>query len=299
MISKNISENIHAQAILAAQNYKTAEFSLLQALQAVEAKRVFIALGYSSLFRYAADALKLSESVAFSLITVARKARDVPSLQLSLQSGEVTLSNARMISAVITIENSREWIAQASTLSKRQLEKEIVKIRPQAATPERVAYTSEKRVRLEMGLSESEMLRLRRVQDLVSQSQRRPASLEETVQVLCGDFLSRKDPVEQAKRQTARGQKIAPKILTVPVKTLDPGRVGTASARRIPIPAVVRHAVNLRDGNRCGYVSDVGTRCGETRWIELHHRIPVSHGGQNTAENLVTLCSGHHRAVHA
>lgn len=201
-----------------------------------------------------------------------------------------------MIVPVVTVENSDLWITQASNLSKRQLEKEIIKVRLQAATPERVSYTSEKRIRLEMGLSEADMLRLRRAQDLVSQSQRRPATLEETLQALCGEFLSRKDPVERAKRQHARGR-----IRTVSVDSRDPAQdlsENTGAPRRVPVPSAIRHAVNIRDENRCAHIVEGGNRCGESRWIELHHRTPVSHGGANTAANLVTLCAGHHRAMH-
>ena len=41
-----------------------------------------------------------------------------------------------------------------------------------------------------------------------------------------------------------------------------------------------------------------GERCENRRWIDVHHVRPRSLGGANTLENLVMLCSAHHRMVH-
>ncbi|OYZ10966.1 MAG: hypothetical protein B7Y39_19920, partial [Bdellovibrio sp. 28-41-41] len=42
-----------------------------------------------------------------------------------------------------------------------------------------------------------------------------------------------------------------------------------------------------------------GSICGQSRWVHFHHIQPVANGGENTAENLVTLCSSHHRLWHS
>ncbi|MDR3608501.1 MAG: HNH endonuclease signature motif containing protein [Oligoflexia bacterium] len=66
---------------------------------------------------------------------------------------------------------------------------------------------------------------------------------------------------------------------------------------RAPLPAAVLHQVNLRDQGRCTHVTN-GKRCNQARWTEIHHKIPVSQGGPNTPENLITLCSTHHQLQH-
>jgi hypothetical protein len=38
--------------------------------------------------------------------------------------------------------------------------------------------------------------------------------------------------------------------------------------------------------------------CRNAVFLDLHHRKLRSRGGENTLENLVTLCGAHHRAVH-
>lgn len=168
-----LSDRIHGQALEVSGRYKRAEAELVEILQQVEEHRVFIRRGHSSLFSYVTGELGLSESTAYSLITVARKARQVPELKAEIKLGRMTLSNARRVASVLTAENKKEWIQAACELTSRQLEKEIVKVRPQEATRERIFYTSKDRVKLELGLSEREMLKLRRIQDLLSQAKKR------------------------------------------------------------------------------------------------------------------------------
>jgi hypothetical protein len=276
-------EAIHLRAVEISRRYLRAEAELVCILQKVEEHRVFVRRGHASLFAYVVSELGLSESVAYGLITVARKVREVPELGVLVGTGEISLSNARRVAAVLTSGNQSEWLKKASELTARQLEKEVVKIKPEAATRERASYVTPERVRLELGMSEAEMLKLRRIQDLLSQKTGRAVSLEETISTLGAEFLKRHDPVEKAKRQVVK------KSPSASLKTLVTGRV--------PLPAALKHQVNLRDERRCTYVNQ-GKRCNQSRWIEIHHIQPVSQGGPNTLENLTTLCSSHHDLQH-
>jgi 5-methylcytosine-specific restriction endonuclease McrA len=58
------------------------------------------------------------------------------------------------------------------------------------------------------------------------------------------------------------------------------------------VPAAERREVFTRDGARCTFTDEEGRRCCETRYLELHHRKPFAHGGENVAANL-TLRSAH------
>ena len=304
----SLADQIHARAIDVSQRYRSAESELIEVLQALDQHRVYLCRGHSSLFQYVVAELSLSESVAYNLITVSRKAHEVPELKLAIQSGTITLSNARKITPILTFENKAEWLEKASTLSNRQLEKEVVRIFPKAATPERVSYVTESRVKLNFGLSDDEMLKLRRVQDLLSQAKRRALSLEEVLTELSNEFLRRHDPVAKARRSIVRkgsgsmsgsvaslGDSSEVLAAVKPVAL----QVQTKEAfKRTPISTGVLHQVNLRDQRRCTQQNDQGVRCNQSRFIEVHHQIPVSGGGQNTVDNLITLCSAHHQYIH-
>ncbi|MCM0606027.1 MAG: HNH endonuclease [Xanthomonadaceae bacterium] len=64
------------------------------------------------------------------------------------------------------------------------------------------------------------------------------------------------------------------------------------------MPAKILHQVNLRDQRRCNFINTHNIRCNQTRWIEIHHLLPVSQGGTHALENLTTLCSSHHKLQH-
>ncbi len=71
-------------------------------------------------------------------------------------------------------------------------------------------------------------------------------------------------------------------------QVLEPGK-----RNRATIPPAMRRAVLARDGHRCRVEG-----CGRARFLEVHHLIPRSEGGENRPENLVTLCSSCHRLLH-
>ena len=59
------------------------------------------------------------------------------------------------------------------------------------------------------------------------------------------------------------------------------------------VPGWLRRLVIHRDGGRCRYPV-----CGHTRWLQVHHIHHWAQGGTTNLDNLILLCSFHHRFVH-
>lgn len=277
----HLIQSIHEKALELAAAFKRAEHELLTILQEVEANRVFEKMGYNSLFTYATSALKLSEGYSYALISVARKAKQVPELKEAIAIGGLSVSRAKKISSVITPENSSVWIERAKTLTQRELEKAVVTVNPKAAI-ERMSFVATDRVQFQCGISEKLMRKIERAQDLLSQRLKRSASMEDVLEVLTSKYLQSEDPVSKAER--------AKKI--VPAKA--------RFSRIVPrvIPMAVKHQVALRDQGQCSFVNSDGQRCGATRFVQMHHVQPLAMGGAHTTENLATLCFHHHRLFH-
>ncbi len=107
-------------------------------------------------------------------------------------------------------------------------------------------------------------------------------SLEETLVESAAQYIDRKDPLEKAARAVTRKH---PRDVTLPMSATKP-------------TAATLHQVNLRDQGKCQFETPEGDKCLNERFTEIHHLIPRAYGGSHEPENLTTLCSGHHRAIH-
>jgi hypothetical protein len=59
------------------------------------------------------------------------------------------------------------------------------------------------------------------------------------------------------------------------------------------IPAEVKRTVWSRDGGQCAFVAPDGRRCTERVFLEFHHVVPYSAGGEATVENIQLRCRAH------
>jgi 5-methylcytosine-specific restriction endonuclease McrA len=294
----NIPEQIwqvHERALLVSERYKKSEGDLLEAILAVREKKVYRYFECSSVFEYCVKVLKLDAGIVYGFMAVAKKSEEVPELKEKIKSRELSVATAKRITSVITEQNKMEWFAKAENLTIRQLEKAVATSNPKEEVREHASYLSSKRVRLELGLDENLMLRLRRIQDLESRKNRCSVSLEQVLSVMTEIYLTKNDPLEKAKRAIIRKSETRRETNPSARKDL----LLTASGHRQPIPAKTLHKIKLRDRDECQYVnSKTGEKCREKRFLEIHHKRPVSLGGQNNSENLTTLCSEHHKVLH-
>jgi 5-methylcytosine-specific restriction endonuclease McrA len=95
--------------------------------------------------------------------------------------------------------------------------------------------------------------------------------------------------VEQLRRRKHAGTE-RPRVWKAP-PTTGPVRRRPVSSRHPP--AAVRRAVWQRDGGRCAYVDERGTRCRETAGLEFHHLEAHALGGPTSEPNLSLRCRAH------
>jgi hypothetical protein len=68
---------------------------------------------------------------------------------------------------------------------------------------------------------------------------------------------------------------------------------GVPGKARQDVPPAVRRRALRRDGGRC-----VVPGCRQSIFLDLHHVVLRSEGGDDIADNLITVCGAHHRALH-
>jgi hypothetical protein len=108
---------------------------LLAHLAELDARRLYRAAGFSSLFTYCCSVLHLSEPAAYNRIEAARTARRFPLVLPMLGEGALSLATVRLLSCHLTAENHQELLAAAAGKSKREVEELLVRYFPRPEVP--------------------------------------------------------------------------------------------------------------------------------------------------------------------
>jgi hypothetical protein len=118
-----------------ATNERRATVDLLRALIEVDARRLHLREGCSSLFTYCTQVLHLEEGAAYNRIEVMRAARRLPSVLDAIEEGSLTLTTARLLAPHLTMDNHADLLRAARHRSKREVEVLVASLAPRPPVP--------------------------------------------------------------------------------------------------------------------------------------------------------------------
>jgi hypothetical protein len=118
-----------------ARSEREATACLIAHLAELDARRLYLGAGFSSLFNYCCEVLQLSEPAAYNRIEAARAARRFPVVLEMLGEGSLTLATVRLLASHLTNENHQELFAAAAGQSKRGVEELLVRYFPRPDVP--------------------------------------------------------------------------------------------------------------------------------------------------------------------
>ena len=306
----------------AAADERRATVELVALLAELDARRLYLGEGCSSLFTYCTQVLHLSEHAAYHRIEAARAVRQFPVILEELEKGAVTLTTVALLRPHLTRENHARLLEDARHKTKREVEYQIACLAPKP---------DEKPVLRKVVIADSaEARQATAIQPAPDCSTAAPApvpgsvdrSSRHTMAPLSADRYVLKVTVSSethAKLRRAQDllrhtipngdpSAIVDRALSLLVDELE--RKRTAKVRRarpvvrraVPrpshssrhIPAEVRRAVWARDEGRCAFLGAQG-RCTESGHLELHHLVPFARGGATVLSNLALRCRAHNR----
>lgn len=117
---------------------RSATAALVASLAEMDARRLYLSEGCSSLFTYCTRVLHLSEHAAYARIEAARAARRFPVVLEVLERGELTLSNLCLLRPHLTDDNLAGLLDAARDASKRDVERLVAALAPQPDAPARI-----------------------------------------------------------------------------------------------------------------------------------------------------------------
>ena len=106
--------------------------SILVHLIEIDRRRLYLPLGYSSLFDLCQKELKYSESVAGRRIAVVRCIRRFPRAYRALSSGKVNMTNLARIAGIMTDENEKELLRSIVGATNKQVDHLVGRHRPRS-----------------------------------------------------------------------------------------------------------------------------------------------------------------------
>jgi hypothetical protein len=286
---------------------REATAKLIASLMELDARKLYLAEGCSSLFTYCTNVLHLSEHAAYGRITAARTAQAFPIVIDLLADGAITLTTVKLLAPHLTPENHATLLVEARHKSKRQVEELAARVAPRPAIPATVRKLPEHKA---PAVARAETLLTPNPAQVAVASPRpaevRPLAPERykvqfTVSKETHDKLRR---VQDLLRHTVPNGDpaiIFDKAVSLLLTALERTKLAATDRPRSPrataassrhIPAGVKRTVWQRDGGRCAFVGTNG-RCRETGFLEFHHLVPFADGGETSAANIELRCRPH------
>src|SRR5688572_12665063 len=121
-----------------ARGERNATAQLVAHLAEFDARRLYAGAGFSSMFSYCCDVLRMSEDVAYNRIETARAAHRFPMILSALAEGTLNVTTVRLLARRLTPDNHEALLAAASGRSKREVEELVARHYPQPDVPSSV-----------------------------------------------------------------------------------------------------------------------------------------------------------------
>jgi hypothetical protein len=265
----------------------------------VEARRLFLERGFSSLFTYCTGVLGYSESEAMLRIQAMRLVRKVPEVESKIEKGELSLTVAAMVQGAssrekLPLAQTKELVEEVAGSSKREAEEKLATLFPETVKAERVRPVSEERGEIRFTVTREEAELFERLLDRKAHAnfQRKyellfVALAKAEMKKLEGKEANSKEPEEKQESN------LSPPL---PEMAQRNSQVPKATPRTRHIPHALQKHIWRRDQARCQYKDLQTTRlCHEKHGIQIDHKIHFSAGGPHSEENLRLLCGAHNR----
>ena len=314
-----------------AANERHATAQLIAHLADMDARRLYLAEGCSSLFTYCTQVLHLSEHAAYGRIEAARAARKFPEILDAVLSGALHLTAVSLITPHLTADNVHRVIAEATHKTKREVEELVAALHSQPPVPSSIRKLPQitqgdlrdraARVRPDLSIVDREAGPSRAAAAVGEPSH--GAEVREPVQPVPRAAIRPLAPEQYlvkftASRPTHEKLREAQALLRHQVPSGDVAEIfdraltlllaelrkARHAATRRPRPtdrtsntgryvaAAVKREVWARDEGQCAFVGAAG-RCSERGFLEYHHVIPFADGGATDASNLQLRCRAH------
>jgi hypothetical protein len=289
---KHLSDESLDQSLLSfIKKEKEVLKEILLHIAEIDRRRLFLGLGYSSLYSYLTERMGYDGGSAQRRIDAARLAQQVPSVIESIDQGEITLSQVTFLQ-----KSFRQAHEQKNSPESKAVILETIKCKTLAETQvavgkalnveikesPKIHHQANESVRLEVTLSKEQWEKMKAMRELLSST----LPNGEWDQVL--EYLASKVIEQKTKAPKSQGAK----DLTVKPQ------MKNAECEGKSISNSLKRQVLQRD-QCCQYTDHKsGKVCGSKWNLQVDHIQPRWAEGRNEIKNLRVLCANHNKEVY-
>lgn len=310
-------KDIHAHLVGLSKRRAELDYEEAQWLIEGEQAQLHLRLGYGSYVEYLGVVFGYQARVAQERLRVARRLAALPQVADSLRQGRLVWSGARELGRVATPETEEAWLDATCDKGVREIERMVAGLTrgdapgdPKHAGKETHVLRFEvsgatlatwreamKKIRAEHGGGLSEEEELLAVARLVLEGPKDAgrASYQVAVAVCdeCGAGTQQGsgEPIAVGEADLEMAYCDAQFIGRVDVTHV--GQSGHGERAKQTVAPARRRQVVARDHGQC-----VVDGCRASTFVDVHHLVWRTDGGQHDPDNLCVLCSAHHNAVH-
>jgi 5-methylcytosine-specific restriction endonuclease McrA len=291
------NQELHQHTRSKAESERRLTLEILWHLRENERRMLYAQMGYRDLKEYCIKELKYSEGSAWRRISAMRLLKEVPEVEIKIQSGELNLTQVSMVQSHFrevkaTLAEKKEILLEIENQTKKSTERVLAERKPENLIETQSETEKPKRggkLEVTLVLDEDLQAKLDEIQILLGSSHSKLELFrfmtEQTLKLL------RKKSEPKVKSQLLIKPKMSPhhQCKAPPLRSR-----GAAKSRYIPVG--IRKKVQLRDRNRCQYKGPIsGRQCESTLHLQIDHKLPFAKGGNSDPENLQLLCATHNR----
>jgi 5-methylcytosine-specific restriction endonuclease McrA len=266
---------------------------ILENLREVESRKLFLDLGYPSLFEFCVKELGYSEGSAQRRISAMRLVKTLPVIEEKIVTGRLSLSVISQAQSFFKRQEKEEKgldvnqklsvLKSLENTSTRECERILCEMDPELPKEDKTRIISSELTELRLTVNKEFMDKIKKAKDLLSHSNPH-ISIKELLEMTLDQLISKKDPALKKERVIHNSEA---ELMFQSSKNLPPAPAVTQS---------LKGQVWRKSNSQCCYVSLITQkRCSATRFLEIDHIVPKSKGGPNTFENLQLLCDLHNR----
>ena len=268
---------------------------LLWHLQEVQSRKLYLDMGFTSLYECLVKHFKYSEAVAYSRISALRIINAVPEASHALKAGEVSVTTLSLTQSFIrkqekqrgaqtSLKEKNQVLELVKNRSTQEVKQTLATLAPVAHLPtDKVQYLSETHLQLQVTLSKATLEKLSKLKSLISHQ-----NIDPTYEELLNLSLDAAILSEQKKRGLLNPSQ------TVNQPTTTTQSFSIKSSRYIS-RSIKRQALN-RSQARCQHQYANGQQCNSQFQLQFDHVQAFSKGGSSLAENIQVLCRVHNSA---